>query len=187
VNIRVTGITDTGFYQVDIGGTYYIPGTYMIASTQESKTEKQKALDNLDKFSQAYVNQLEQMKDYENTSFALKDVTGDGVPELISGDNKEIYTYYNERTVMIYYSSNPITLYYSGKDNKLIGKYTWNSKELWEVYTKDTTLLPWGQFKCVSSDASLYKGNATEISEDYTNDADTRGQMYEILKGILEL
>jgi hypothetical protein len=187
VNIRVTGITDTGFYQVDIGGTYYIPGTYMIASTQESKTEKQKALDNLDTFAKAYINQLEQMQDYEDTSFALKDVTGDGVPELISGDNREIYTYYNERAVMIYYSENPITLYYSSKDNKLIGKYTWNSNEYWEVYNKDTTLLPWGQFKCVSSNASSYKDNATEISEDYTNDADTRGQMYEILKGILEL
>jgi hypothetical protein len=186
VCVRVTGITDNGFYQVDIGGTYYIPGPYMVLSIEAEKTEKQKALENLAKFSKAYVNQLNQMTKYEDTSFALIDVTGDGVPELISGDNTEIYTYYNERAVMIYYSANPIDLYYSKKDNKLLGKYTWLGSDIWEVYNKDTSLVPWGQFKCISTDASAYKKNAVEIETGYTNDYDTRKGMYSILKGILE-
>ena len=28
-NVRVFGITDNGFYQVDLNGTYYIPGPFM--------------------------------------------------------------------------------------------------------------------------------------------------------------
>lgn len=187
MNVRVTGITDNGFYQVDINGKYYIPGAYLIASKATTKTEKQKALDNLDKFSQAYVNLLKQMDNYENKTFALLDVTGDGVPELISGDDSEIYTYYNERAMMIYYSANPTTLYYSSKDKKLLGKYTWNSNEYWEVYTKDTSLLPWGQLKCTSTDASSYKKNASVIDKEYTNDEDTRNGMYSTLKKILEI
>jgi hypothetical protein len=187
VNVRITGITDNGFYQVDIGGTFYIPGSYMVNSVKPEKTEKQKALENLDKYSEAFVNQLNQMESYDNKSFALIDVTGDGVPELVSGDYTEIYTYYNERAVMIYYSSNPITLYYSKKDNKLLGKYNWRGNDIWEVYSKDTSLLPWGQLKCISTDASTYKGNATQISRDYTNDADTRGQIYSILKEKLQI
>jgi hypothetical protein len=127
------------------------------------------------------------MVNYENKSFALIDVTGDGVPELVSGDNTEIYTYYNERAVMIYYSAYPIRLFYSKKDNKLLGQYIWNNREIWEVYNKDTSLLAWGQFKCVSTDASAYKKNIVEIEKSYTNDTDTRNGMYSILKGILEL
>jgi hypothetical protein len=187
VNVRVTGITDNGFYRVDIGGTYYIPGPYMVHSIEAEKTEKQKALENLDKFTEAYVNQLEQMDSYTNKSFALVDVTGDGVPELFDGDGKEIYTYYNERAVMMYYSEYPLTFYYSKKNNQLLGKYTWNSKEIWEVYNKDTSLLPWGQFKCISTNASAYTGTAEAISRSYTNDAATRADMYNILKGILDL
>jgi hypothetical protein len=187
VPVCVTGITDNGFYQVDIGGTFYIPGPYMVLSKTADKTEKQKALENLDKFSEAYVNQLKQMVNYENTSFALIDLTGDGVPELVSGDYKEIYTYYNERAVMMYYSQDPITLYYSKKDNKLLGKYTWKGKTIWEVYNNDTSLMPWGQFKCVSTDASAYKSKASIIEMEYTNDAETRELIYSILKGILEL
>jgi hypothetical protein len=187
VNVRVTGITDNGFYQVDIGGTYYIPGPYMVSQVEPVKTEKQKALENLDKFAQAYVNQLQQMDYYTNKSFALVDVTGDGVPEIIDGDGKEIYTYYNERAVMMYYSEIPITFYYSSKDNQLVGKYTWNCKDVWEIYNRDISLLPWGQFKCVSTNVTPYKKNLSEISKDYTNNEDTRDNMYEILKNILEL
>jgi hypothetical protein len=187
VNVRVTGITDNGFYQVDIGGTYYIPGPYMVQSIKEDKTAKQIALENLDKFTDAYVNQLKQMQSYSNLGFALIDITGDGVPEIVSGDDKEIYTYYNERAVMIYYSADPITLYYSKNDNKLLGKYTWKGSEIWEVYNKDTSLLPWGRFRCVSTDASAYKNNATAIDHSYTNDSDTRDDMKSILKKMLEL
>jgi hypothetical protein len=187
LKVQVTGITDNGFYVVDIGGTYYIPGQYMVTSLDAEKTEKQKALENLDKFTTAYVNQLEQMDSYTNKSFGLVDVTGDGVPELFDGDGNEIYTYYNERAVMMYYSEYPITLYYSKKHNQLLGKYTWNSKEIWEVYNKDTSLLPWGQFRCVSTNASAYTGTAVAISRTYTNNAETRANMYNILKGILGL
>jgi hypothetical protein len=187
INVRVTGITDNGFYQIDMNGTYYIPGAYLIASKEETKTEKQKALDNLEKFSKAYVNLLKQMDSYENKTFALIDITGDGVPELISGNDAEIYTYYNERAVMIYYSANPTTLYYSSKDKKLLGKYTWNSTEYWEVYSRDTSLLPWGQYICTSTDASPYKDNASTIEKKYTNNEETRNGMYSTLKEILEI
>lgn len=187
INVRVTGITYSGYYQVDIGGTYYIPGAYLVQSVKPTKTEKQKALDDLDKFSKAYVNQLQQMMGYDDDRFGLVDVTGDGVPELISGSEREIYTYYDGRAVMIYYAQDPIKLYYSKSDNQLLGKYHWSGSDIWEVYYKDTSLLPWGQFKCYSTNASAYTGNATAISKDYSNDADTRNDMYGILKGILEL
>ena len=70
---------------------------------QPDKTEKQKSLDNLDKFTKAYQNQLELMKGY-SSAFALLDVTGDGIPELFDLSGQEIYTYYEERAVMMYYS-----------------------------------------------------------------------------------
>ena len=91
VNVTVTGITDNGFYRVNLNGDYYIPGPHLISSVQPDKTEKQKALDNLDKFAKAYQNQLELMKDY-SSSFALLDITGDGIPELLDLKGQEIYT-----------------------------------------------------------------------------------------------
>lgn len=185
-NVRVTGITENGFYQVDLNGAYYIPGVYLVTQIEPAKTAKQLALEDLGDFAQAYRTQLEMMESYSET-FALKDVTGDGVPEIIDAAGREIYTYYNERAVMMYYSDYPVTFYYSKNDNKLLGKYKWNDKEIWEVYNKDVTLLPWGQFKCVSTAASAYTGNASTISRDYTNDAETRADMYEILREILSL
>lgn len=185
-NVRVNGITDNGFFQVDLNGNYYIPGPYMVAQIEPAKTEKQKALDDLEDFAAAYRMQLEFMESYSER-FALIDVTGDGIPEIFDDAGREVYTYYNERPVMMYYSDNPVTFYYSKKDNKLLGKYTWNKKEIWEVYNKDVSLLPWGQFKCVSTVASPYTGNATAISRDYTNNAETRADIYNILKKILSL
>lgn len=186
VNVTVTGITDNGFYRVNLNGDYYIPGPYLISSVQPDKTEKQKSLDNLDKFTKAYQNQLELMKGY-SSAFALLDVTGDGIPELFDLSGQEIYTYYEERAVMMYYSEYPLTFYYDKKNNKLLGKYTWNSKEIWEVYYVDKSLLPWGQIKCNSTDASAYKSNAEAVSRSYTNDDETRADMYNILKKILSL
>ena len=61
-NVRVFGITDNGFYQVDLNGTYYIPGPFMVSQIEPAKTEKQKALDNLDDFTAAYRMQLEFME-----------------------------------------------------------------------------------------------------------------------------
>lgn len=185
VNVRVTGITDNGFYQVDLNGTYYIPGPYMVSQIAPEKTEKQKALENLDQLTEAYSIQLEQMESY-SSRFALLDVTGDGVPEIFDEAGKEIYTYYNKHPVMMYYSEYPMTFYYSKKQNQLLGKYTWNSNEIWEVYSKDISLLPWGQFKCISTAASQYTGNASIISKDYTNDAATRADLKNILNNMLK-
>ena len=185
-NVRVFGITDNGFYQVDLNGTYYIPGPFMVSRIEPEKTEKQKALDNLDDFTAAYRMQLEFMESYCE-DFALIDVTGDGIPEIFDDAGREIYTYYDERPVMIYYSVYPVTFYYSKNDNKLMGKYTWNKKEIWEVYNKDVSLLPWGQFKCISTNASPYKDHAVAVSREYKNDAETRADLYNILKKILSL
>lgn len=184
--VKVTGITDNGFYRVDLNGAYYIPGPYMVASVTTEKTQKQIALENLKKYAEAYKICLEHMSGY-STSFGLKDVTGDGIPEIFDKAGQEIYTYHNERMVMLYYSPNVTTFYYSAKDNVLIGKYTWNGTNIWEVYNKDTSILPWGQFKCVSTAASAYQKNATEITREYTNDEATRNNMYNILKGIMSL
>lgn len=186
VNVTITGITDNGFYQVDLNGKYYIPGSYLVSQIEAAKTEKQKALENLEDFAEAYKTQLEFMKDY-STSFGLLDVTGDGVPELFDLSGKEIYTYQNGRAVMMYYSEYPITFYYSKKDNMLLGKYTWNKNEIWEVYFKDTSLYSWGQFKCFSTDASAYKKNAATVSHSYVNDDATRADMYNILKTVMEI
>lgn len=186
VNVRVNGITDNGFFRVDIGGAYYIPGPYMVAKIAPEKTEKQKVLESLDDFAEAYVMLLEQMESYSGT-FALIDVTGDGIPEIFDESGKEIYTYYEKRPVMIYYSQYPLTFYYSKKDNKLLGNYTWNGKSIWEVYVNDKSLLPWGQLRCVSTDASLYQKNAVAISRGYANNAETRGDLKRILKEMLEI
>lgn len=188
INVRVTGITENGFFQVDLNGNYYIPGMYLVAQIEKEKTASQKAHENLDDFTEAYRIQLEMMESYSGR-FALKDVTGDGVPELIDDAGQEIYTYYNDgehaRAVMIYYSPNPVTFYYSKDNNRLLGKYTWKDKEYWEVYNKDTTFVPWGQFKCVSTDASPYKANAYTIERDRENNAETRNDLYNILHELL--
>lgn len=186
VNVTVTGITDNGFYQVDLNGNYYIPGPYLVGQIEPVKTEKQKILENLEDFAEAYRIQLGFMKDY-STSFGLLDVTGDGIPELFDLSGKEIYTYHNGRAVMMYYSEYPLTFYYSKKDNMLLGKYTWNETEIWEVYFKDVSLYSWGQLKCFSTDASLYKKNATAVPRSYVNDDLTRADMYNILKNIMEI
>lgn len=184
-NVRVYGITDNGFFQVDLNGTYYIPGPFMVTRIQPEKTERQKALDDLDDFTEAYRTQLEQMESY-SSNFALVDVTGDGIPEIFDADGKEIYTYYDKRVVMIYYSENPVKFYYSKNENKLLGKYTWNKKDIWEVYYKDTSLLPWGQFKCVGVATSPTQ-NAPAVTRDYTNNAETRAELHDILKKKLSL
>lgn len=184
-NVRVYGITDNGFFQVDLSGTYYIPGPFMVSQIQPEKTEKQKALDDLDDFAEAYRIQLEQMESY-SSNFALVDVTGDGIPEIFDAEGKEIYTYYDKRVVMIYYSEYPVKFYYSKNENKLLGKYTWNKKDVWEVYDKDTSLLPWGRFKCVGVATSPTE-NAPVITRDYTNNAETRADLYNILKKKLSL
>jgi len=184
-NVRVYGITDNGFFQVDLNGTYYIPGPYMVSRIEPEKTEKQKALDDLEDFADAYRMQLEFMESYSN-NFALVDVTGDGIPEIFDESGKEIYTYYDKRPVMIYYSENPVKFYYSKQENKLLGKYTWNKKDIWEIYEKDTSLLPWGQLKCVSVATSPTE-NAPAITRDYVNNAETRGDIYNILKKKLSL
>lgn len=186
VNVTVTGITDNGFYQVDLNGKYYIPGPYLVAQIEAVKTEKQIVLENLEKFAEAYKIQLEQMQSY-STSFGLKDVTGDGVPELFDLSGKEIYTYHNGRAVMMYYSAYPLTFYYSNTYNTLLGKYTWNGTEIWEVYYKDTSLYSWGQFRCFTTDASAYKSSANAVSRAYVNDEATRGGMYSILKTVMEI
>lgn len=129
--------------------------------------------------------QLEFMESY-SSNFALIDVTGDGIPEIFDADGKEIYTYYDKRPVMIYYAEYPVNFYYSKDENKLLGKYTWNKKDIWEVYYKDTSLLPWGQLRCISTATSPTK-NAPAITRDYVNNAETRADMYNILKKILSL
>ena len=182
INVRVTGITDNGFFRVDLDGAYYIPGPYLVTQVKPEKTAKQKALDNLDKLTEAYRMQLQFMESY-SASFGLKDVTGDGVPEIFDADGKEIYTYYEERPVMIYYSANPVSFYYSKDDNKLYGKYKWNDKTIWEAYYNDTSLLPWGQFKCISTVSSA--SGASAITRDYTNNDETRGDLYNILHEML--
>lgn len=185
-NLTVTGITENGFYRVNLNGDYYIPGPYLVSQLSAEKTDKQRALENLSTLTEAYCTQLEQMENY-SSSFALLDITGDGIPEIFDLSGKEIYTYYNDRAVMLYYNANPVTFYYNKDSNILLGYYTWNGNESWEIYYKDTSLLPWGQFRCISTDASLYKGKAVAISHSYTNTAETRAELYNILKNILAL
>lgn len=186
VNVTVTGITDNGFYRVDLNGSYYIPGSYLVGQLEPVKTEKQKAQENLQEFAEAYRIQLEQMASY-STAFALQDVTGDGIPEIFDVNGKEIYTYHDGRAVMIYYSEYPLQFYYSKKYNVLLGKYSWNGTEIWEVFFKDTSLFSWGQMKCFSTDASLYKDSATAVPRSYTNDESTRNGMYSILKNVMNI
>ena len=190
INVRVTGITENGFFVVDLNGPFYIPGAYLVPKVEKEKSASQKAHDRLDEVTEIYRTQL-QMMDGTWSKFALKDVTGDGVPELIDDAGKEIYSFYDDgehmRLVILYYSENPVTFYYSKNNNKLLGKYRWNDKDYWEVYTKDTTYVPWGQFRCFSTDASAYTGNATAIERDRDNNQETRNDLYNILHELLGL
>lgn len=189
INVRVTGITDNGFYRVDLNGDYYIPGPFLAAKLEKEKTDKQKTDEKVKDIAKVYKRQLELMAGYSGT-YALKDVTGDGIPEIISSNGQEIYTYYDDGTnksaLLIYYSANPVTLYYSKDHNQLLGKYKWNDKEIWEVYVLDKTFVPWGQFRCVSTDASPYKGKAATIEKSYTNDAATRDGIYDKLREVIK-
>ena len=184
VNVTVTGITENGFYQIDLNGKYYVPGIYLVAQVNPVKTDKQKALEELQDIAAAYQIQLEQMETY-SPAFGLVDITGDGIPELFDSNKKEIYTYYDGRSVMLYYAEYANEFYYSKKDNVLVGKYTWNSKEISEVFYRDTSLLPWGQLQCYTTDASPYSKNLTYVSMPYTNDATNRGNLYTLLYSIV--
>lgn len=184
VNVTVTGITENGFYQIDLNGKYYVPGIYLIPQVNPAKTDKEKALEELKEIAAAYQIQLEQMESY-SPSFGLLDVTGDGIPELFDSNKKEIYTYYEGRSVMLYYAEYANEFYYSPKDNVLVGKYYWNNKEMCEVFYRDTSLLPWGQLYCYTTDASAYAKNLTYVSMPYTNDASNRGNLYNTLYAIV--
>lgn len=186
VQVRVTGITDNGFYQIDLNGNYYVPGAFLISQVAPEKTEREKALENLEKYANAYVMLLEQMETYSGT-FGLMDVTGDGIPEIFDSTGKEIFTYYNEKPVMIYYSQLPVELYYSKKYNQLLGKYNWNGIYVWELYYKDTSIVPWGQFKCNAVATQPYYNDAVTIPKSYVNNSITRTGMYNILKNYMQI
>lgn len=186
VNVTVTGITENGFYRVDLNGDYYIPGVFLVSQVAVPKSAKQLALENLNTFADAYRIQLEQMESY-STKFALEDINGDGIPELFDDSGKEIYRFYGEHAVMIYYNENPTKFYYTKDHKRLAGKYTWVKTDVWEAYFMDYSLFPWGQVKCFSQDVSDIKNNLKEVERKYTNDAATRADLYNILKTILSL
>jgi hypothetical protein len=55
-----------------------------------AKTDKEKALEELQEIATAYQIQLEQMESY-SPAFGLLDITGDGIPELFDSNKNEIY------------------------------------------------------------------------------------------------
>ena len=182
--VKVTGITTSGFYRVDIGGTYYIPGAFLVAQSSAPLTEKEIMLKALEERAEAYAMLLEQSQQ-NITTYGLMDLTGDGLPELFAGNGKEIYTCYNGRPVMMYYGMYQDTFYKSPKDHALIGKYLWNDQDVWEVFYVDMSLLPWGQFRCFSTVATPYIENAVQITYPYTNDAATRAGIMSVLQNML--
>lgn len=184
--ITVTGITDSGFYQVELNGKYYIPGPFLVANIWPEKTAKQLALENADKITEAYRILLEQMESY-SSAFGMLDINGDSIPEIFDLAGKEIYTYYNEHAVMIYYNEYADTFYFSKKYNQLAGKYVWNKKDCWEVLAFDYSVLPWGQLRCVNTNISVYKDDLKAISHDYTNDQSTRNDLKNILIKMMSL
>ena len=48
LNVRVTGITENGFFQVDLNGAFYIPGAYLVPKVEKEKSAYQKADDGLE-------------------------------------------------------------------------------------------------------------------------------------------
>ncbi|MBE5876411.1 MAG: hypothetical protein E7290_05945 [Lachnospiraceae bacterium] len=182
--VKVTGITTSGFYRVDIGGTYYIPGAFLIAQVSAPKTEKEIMLEALEERAEAYAMLLEQSQQ-SITTYGLVDVTGDGLPELFSGNGREIYTCYEGRPVVMYCGMYQDIFYKSPKDNALIGKYSWNGQDIWEVFYVDMSLLPWGQFRCFSTLAAPYIDKAVQITYPYTNDEATRTGIKTVLKNML--
>lgn len=184
VQINVTGITNNGFFQVDLGGTFYIPGPFLVSKVTPDKTKKQIALEQIDDFTLAYTELLEQLEP-TIPAYTLMDITGDGVPELLLSNKKEIYTYYDKHPVVVYYCQEPTNHYYNKKTNTFLGKYNWLNNDVWEVYYLDTGLLPWGQLKCFSTDASAYKGDAKPVEYNYSNNASTRADIKRILTDML--
>lgn len=186
INVTVTGITENGFYQVDLNGKFYIPGPFLVANLVPEKTAKQLALEQLDKITEAYLIQLDQMESY-SSAIGLLDINGDSIPEIFDLAGKEIYTYYNEHAVMIYYNENSDAFYYSKKYNQLAGKYTWQGKEFWELFSFDCSLLPWGQLRCTNTDISLIKNDLQPVTHDYANDQNTRNELKNLLKKCMSL
>ncbi len=182
--VKVTGITTSGFYRVDIGGTYYIPGAFLVAQVSPPKTEKEIMLEALEQRAEAYAMLLEQSQQ-SITTYGLLDVTGDGLPELFSGNGREIYTCYEGRPVVMYCGMYQDIFYKSPKDNALIGKYSWNGQEIWEVFYVDMSLLPWGQFRCFSTLAAPYIDKAVQITYPYINDEASRAGITNVMKNML--
>lgn len=184
VNVTVTGITENGFYRVDLNGDYYIPGVFLVSQIAPVKSAKELAKEKLDSITEAYRIQLEQMESY-SPKFGLVDIDGDGIPELFDQNGKEIYKYNGKHAVMIYYNENPTKFYYTKDHKRLAGKYTWMKQEVWEAYYIDYSLFPWGQVKCFSQDVSAIKNDLKEVERNYTNDAATRANLAETLKKIM--
>lgn len=175
--LEVTGQTDNGFYQVLINGVYnYIPAPFFKPIAKE-KTGTAAIKETCKNLAEAYTATL-QSEEGIITKFAIKDVTGDGIPEIISLEGREIYTYYNKRAVMIYYSDNSQDFYYSKDLKLLVSKLTLNGETRYETYALCNSAVPWGQLTCASPSLMGYSlDKFTKITANYENTSTVRNDL----------
>lgn len=180
-SLYVTGITDTGFYQILLNKRpAYVSGLCVdMISKYPTGIEAIKGAFN--KIADAYNMQLETSYKYID-SFGLLDITGDGFPELIAANGKEIYSYYNEKPVMIYYSDTPKTFYYNKNLGFVISSRSNYGNTVYEILTMNYSLLPWGQLTCYmpglcGQDIKTYK----TIDFCYNNEEEVRQKLGETL------
>lgn len=180
-DLDVTGVTDTGFFQIKIKERIgYVSGLFVEISNKYPVGEEARK-EAFKKIADAFNMQLETSSKYI-PEFGIKDITGDGFPELIAANGKEIYSYFNEKPVMIYYSDIPKTFYYNKNLRLVLSGYSYGNKTLNEVLTMDYSVLPWGQLTCflpglAGQDIKTY----SQITYNYTNNEETREKLGEIL------
>lgn len=176
--VNVTGIVDNQFFRVNIGADVYIPIQYL-SDRKNNKSKDQIEKDQITDYANAYKMVLEQLSGMCH-AFGLLDITGDGIPELIT-DTRQIYTVYNKKPALVYYSTYDCNMYYNKSKNQFASKFGYDGKTHWEVYTLTTSPVPSGYFICMSTDISPYQNGLKQIVFPLDNNSDTIGELFDHL------
>ena len=180
--LPVTGYLDTGYFLLDLGQPqpYYVPAVFVrmqcdIPSNEEALKQVVRII------ADAYAMHLESNEALVS-KFGIKDLTGDGIPELIYENGHEVYSIYNNRAVSLFYTETNMSYYYASKEKVCAGLYYRDGKENWQIFTKTNTILPWGQLSAVYPGlASYQKEQFKKVECNLVNDANQRQKLYETL------
>lgn len=180
--LPVTGYLDTGYFMVDLGQPqmYYVAAACVRMQcdipTNEEALKKVIAI-----VADAYSMHLEANAALISR-FGIKDLTGDGIPELIYENGHEVFTIYNNRAVSLFYTETDMSYYYAAKEKLCAGLFYKDGKENWQIFTVSDTVLPWGQMTCAYPGLAGYqKDQFKKVECNLSNDANQRQKLYETL------